>query len=78
MFSAYARNVLANLPKAYSNDRRSHCVRAKKFIAYAVRNQRRDTAMECLSDACGQKNRQRGRGCTYANFNTPVDEARVP
>src|SRR6266851_4258103 len=35
MFSAYARNVLANLPKAYSNDRRSHCVRAKKFIAYA-------------------------------------------
>src|SRR5712691_10689692 len=24
-----------------------------------VRNQRRDTAMECLSDACGRKNRQR-------------------
>src|SRR5260370_24170003 len=35
MFSAYARNVLANLPKAYGNDRRSHCVRAKKFITYA-------------------------------------------
>jgi hypothetical protein len=35
MFSAYARNVLANLPKAYSNDRRSHCVRAMKFISYA-------------------------------------------
>jgi hypothetical protein len=34
--------------------------------------------MECLSDACSRKNRQRGRGCTYANFNTPVDEAGVP
>src|SRR5258708_29195458 len=41
-----------------------------------VRNQRRDTAMECLSDACCRKNRQRGRGCTYPHLTTPLHEAK--
>ena len=78
MFSAYARNVLTNLPKAYSNAAALTVYELRSSLRTLVRNQRRDTAMECLSDACGRKNRQRGRGCTYANFNTPVDEARVP
>jgi hypothetical protein len=78
MFSAYARNVLANLPKAYGNDRRSTVYEPRSSLRTLVRNQRWDTARECLSDACSRENRQRGRGCTYANFNTPVDEAGVP
>jgi hypothetical protein len=68
VFSAYARNVLANMPKPTaaaaalirhpdlpSNE--FQCVQAKRSSRKLVRNWRRDRAGECLSDAFWPANR---------------------
>jgi hypothetical protein len=80
VFSAYARNVLANMPWPTAAIAVLNVCELKGSSRKLVCNRRRDSAGECLSDACGRKIACAGAWCTNANFNTSVDcfEARVP
>src|SRR5216684_6050859 len=55
VFSAYARNVLANMPWPTAATAAINVCELKGSSRQLVCNRRLDTAGECLSDACGRK-----------------------